>query len=157
MAYVLQIHVVSGIRVDNKWAGGPYSKCLVNIVSFPIAYCLIDCCVFGMLPGKKVCNSASTVWVNGKSCWPKSFSAWIGYFVLYDRAGPGPSSIFCVCDPIRGTKPQCPMTQPFVLKVLSGLSSLLLFPARELRVVAFFILSLAALWVLWALSISLGL
>jgi len=78
-------------------------------------------------------------------------------FVLYDWAGLGPSSIFCVRDPIRGTKARCPITQPFVHKVLSGLCSLLPFPAGDLRVVASFILSLAALWVVWAPSISVGL
>ena len=67
-------------------------------------------------------------------------------FVLYDWAGLGPSSIFCVRDPIRGTKARCPMTEPLVLKP-SGLCLLFLFPAGELMVVAFFILSLAALLV----------
>ena len=109
--------MVIGIGVDDKWAGGPYSKCILNIVSFPIVNGLIDCCVFGMLPGRKVWNRASTVWVNGKSCWPDSFSAWIADFMLYTWAGPGLGSIFCVHDPIRGRKRWCPMTQRFILKV----------------------------------------
>jgi len=49
MAYVVQILIVIGIRVDDKWAGGPYSKCFVNIVSFPIVNGLIEYYVFGML------------------------------------------------------------------------------------------------------------